>query len=538
MALVLPCGSGQMLQELRELGVPGVGADLDPAAVLRCRQQGLSAYATAWQSISRAARRFDAALVDVAGLGLRSSDHEPFAAFLAGVSLPGALLCLRNGAPLAPAMARAGMSSVGEMLGGDAWQVPSTEITPLRPGYVVAPYADVFRGCERVLEIGCGSGHFLDLLQLRDVPCVGLELDEEFLSAARGRGHTVHAAGFEGVAAFPGAFDGVFVGNLAEQLEPAELTSLLHACRFALRPRGRLGVRARRGHMLFDHLHRAAKKQGFSLCRTTSVPGDGRDELALLVADEERSRDGRTLDLDRIVFESRDVPIEQPLRAVFDLERFERRVTSQGGEDGLLAALFTLLGTSNRHYVEFGCGDGVQCNTAQLRRSGWQGLLMDGEVAPGAEDAVIEQAWITAENIEALFDHHGVPQEPDLLSIDIDGNDYWVLQAIRRRPRVLIAEYNANLGVAPALTIPYDPQHRWDGSDHYGASLRALTQAAKAKGYTLVYCTQAGVNAIFVRDDLVGDEQPPPLEAIYRPANYWYRGGRQFPDLVRAWQRV
>ncbi|MCB9884494.1 MAG: class I SAM-dependent methyltransferase [Planctomycetes bacterium] len=538
MALVLPCGDGAAMLELREHGVPSVGADVDAAAVQRCREQGLAAYVVDWRTIQTAARRFDLLFVDGDHLQLDAAEHGKFAAQMSALLLPGGLLALRGGDPLAPALARAGLLAAGALDGRECWQLPSTEITPLRPGYVVAPYADVFRGCQRVLEIGAGSGHFLDLLQLREVSCVGLELDEEFLLAARARGHTVHAAGFEGVAAFPAGFDGVFVGNLAEQLEPAELTSLLHACRFALQPRGRLGVRARRGHMLFDHLHGAAKKQGFSLCRTTSVPGDSRDELALLVADDQRSRNQRTIDLDRIVFESRDVPIEQPLRSVFDLERFERRVTSQGGEDGLLTALFELLGTTNRRYVEFGCGDGVQCNTAQLRRAGWQGLLMDGEVAPGAEDAVIEKAWITAENIEALFDQHGVPAEPDLLSIDVDGNDYWVLQAIRRRPRVLIAEYNANLGVEPALTIPYDPQHRWDGSDYYGASLRALAQAAKAKGYTLVYCTQAGVNAIFVRDDLLGAEPAPPLEAIYRPANYWYRGGRQFPDLVRPWQSV
>ncbi len=537
MALCLPCGTGDGLRLLRELGVPAVGADPDPVAVAACRQQGFVAYAVAWPAIA-VRRRFDAALVDGPALGVGGAAAPEFARLLAGLLLPGGLAVLRGGDAFAPALARAGLEHLGEAHGGALWRLPSFEVQPLRPGVVVAPYADVFVGCEQVLEIGAGSGHFLDALQLRDVRCSGLELDEAFLAAGRARGLALHAAGLEGVAAFPAAVDGVHVGHVVEQFEPSELGSLLAACRHALRPRGRLAVRARRGHPSFGQLHRCAAANGFAICRTTSVPGDPHDELALLVADEERLRPAPVIDLDRIAFDSRETPIEQPLRSVFDLERFERRVTSQGGEDGVLAALFGLLGTTNRHYVEFGCGDGVQCNTTQLRRTGWQGLLMDGEVASGGADAVIQEAWITAENLEELFDRHGVPAEPDLLSIDVDGNDYWLLRALRRRPRVLVVEYNANLGAEEALTIPYDPRHRWDGSDFYGASLRALVQAAGEKGYALVYCTQAGVNAVFVRDDLLGGEPVVPMDAIFRPANYFYRGGRQCPNLERSWQRV
>jgi hypothetical protein len=201
----------------------------------------------------------------------------------------------------------------------------------------------------------------------------------------------------------------------------------------------------------------------------------------------------------------------------------------------VLAAIFARVGATDRSYVEFGCGDGVQCNTAHLRRQGWRGLLMDGVDAPGAPDAEIHAAWITAENINALLDVHGVSQEPDLMSVDLDGNDWWVWRAITRRPRVVVVEYNANLGADDALTIPYDPQHRWDGSDYYGASLPALERLGRSKGYTLVYCNTAGVNAFFVRDDLLGGEAPRDVRAIWRPPNYWYRRARQFPDLARPW---
>jgi hypothetical protein len=242
--------------------------------------------------------------------------------------------------------------------------------------------------------------------------------------------------------------------------------------------------------------------------------------------------------LDRVRIDTAALPLQRPPRSFFDLERAERQVTSQGGEDGVLAELFARLGTTNRNYVEFGCGDGLQCNTTQLRRAGWTGLLMDGVAAPAADDAVIHAAWITAANINPLLDQHGVPAEPDLLSIDVDGNDYWIWRAITRRPRVVVAEYNANLPADRALTMPYDPQHRWDGSDFYGASLLALAQLGRTKGYTLVYCTQAGVNAFFVRDDLLPGIEPVAPQLLYRAPNYWYRGARSRPDLTRAMQSV
>jgi hypothetical protein len=159
---------------------------------------------------------------------------------------------------------------------------------------------------------------------------------------------------------------------------------------------------------------------------------------------------------------------------------------------------------------------------------------MDGMAEPAAEDAVIHAEWISAQNINDLFAKHGVPEEFDLLSIDIDGNDFWVLDAIRHRPRVIVAEYNANLAAHQRLTIRYDPEHRWDGSDYYGVSLLALTELAETKGYRLLYCTQAGVNAFFVHESLVGDLPAVPVAEIYRAPNYFYRGCRQFPDLSRS----
>src|SRR5262249_41502056 len=145
-----------------------------------------------------------------------------------------------------------------------------------------------------------------------------------------------------------------------------------------------------------------------------------------------------------------------------------------------------------------GVGNGEQCNTAYLARHGWTGLLMDVEAAPGARIPV-HQERITAENVEALFGKYGVPPAFDLLSIDIDGNDYWGWKAITAfRPRVVVIEYNASVPPTESRTIAYDPTFRWEGTDYFGASLLALATLGQDKGYLLVGCDRSGTNAFFV----------------------------------------
>ena len=201
---------------------------------------------------------------------------------------------------------------------------------------------------------------------------------------------------------------------------------------------------------------------------------------------------------------------------VSDLTPFEKRYSSQNGEDGILEAIFALVGTTNRYFVEFGVEDGRVCNTRRLRERGWSGLQMDPRDPPGRG---VAREFVTAENIEALLEKHGVPPVFDLLSIDIDGNDYWVWKAIRaRRARVVVVEYNATVPPSESRTIVYDPAFRWDGTDYFGAGLRALEKLGREKGYALVGCDSRGVNAFFVDAALVpGRFVPPPLEAMYRP---------------------
>lgn len=203
----------------------------------------------------------------------------------------------------------------------------------------------------------------------------------------------------------------------------------------------------------------------------------------------------------------------------------ENSVYSQNGEDGILQHLFSEIGTGSKQFVEFGVEDGTECNSAFLSiEMGWSGLLMDGSdenarrgrifydaMIPHRPGAVVfKRAWITRENINGLIEESGFRGEIDLLSVDIDGNDYWVWQAIDVvQPRVVVVEYNATFGPDRAVTVPYeaDFDRRKKSPTHFyhGASLAALEKLGRAKGYRLIGCESTGVNAFFVREDVMAD---------------------------------
>jgi hypothetical protein len=222
------------------------------------------------------------------------------------------------------------------------------------------------------------------------------------------------------------------------------------------------------------------------------------------------------------------------------LTQYEGCVNSQNGEDGIIAEIFDRIGITNRYFVEFGSADGIENNTRCLLKQGWGGLWMDGDSEAiamaktkfaaeiAAKRLTVTETFITAENIEKLFVSNGVPKEFDLLSIDIDRNDYYVWKAIEAfNPRVVVIEYNGNYPPGIEWVVEYKADAWWDGSDNYGASLSALEKLGKAKGYSLVGCTMAGVNAFFVRDDLLQDKFLKPYTAKnhYEPPRYWMTWG-------------
>jgi hypothetical protein len=199
-------------------------------------------------------------------------------------------------------------------------------------------------------------------------------------------------------------------------------------------------------------------------------------------------------------------------RRVGDLRGFELKVSSQNGEDGILQEIFRRIGTRDRFFVEFGVETGVECNAAHLVQAhGWGGLFLEAcadrfaRLQENYRDfprVRCRRAGVTSDNIEAILAENEVPAELDLLSIDIDGNDYWVWSAIANwRPRVVVIEYNAAYPPPRKWVLKEDPNYRWNGTNYHGASLASLHALGLRKGYALVGTDSRGVNAFFVRDD-------------------------------------
>jgi hypothetical protein len=193
-------------------------------------------------------------------------------------------------------------------------------------------------------------------------------------------------------------------------------------------------------------------------------------------------------------------------------------------------------------FIEFGVESGREGNCVYLADvAGWRGLFMDCDEGFFAdlerkyranERVRTVKAAVTPDNVEELFAANRVPAEPDLLSIDVDGADYWIWESIENyRPRVLVIEYNSALDPHRKLVQPTDLQGGWDGTEYYGASLGALQALGERKGYRLVHTDLCGVNAFFVRDDLAQGRFPSadavPVRGI---PNYFQRGGRHLPD--------
>lgn len=223
--------------------------------------------------------------------------------------------------------------------------------------------------------------------------------------------------------------------------------------------------------------------------------------------------------------------------AMLDLAAVEARAFSQNGEDGIILHLLSVIGVTDRRFVEIGVEDGSECNTANLALNfGWTGTMIDvdREAVEGARRRFaarpqtdgrvrVVEARVTRDNIEELVGAEAGGEDLDLLSIDIDGNDLWVWEALTAvRPRLVVIEYNGSFGPDRSASVPYDPDFdrlaRHASGYYHGASVTALHRTARRKGYVLAGCDSNGVNAFFVRADcaegLIPDMDP---AAAWRP---------------------
>lgn len=212
----------------------------------------------------------------------------------------------------------------------------------------------------------------------------------------------------------------------------------------------------------------------------------------------------------------------RPLPALRDAEM---RFYSQNGEDGIVHLLLAAVGSETRRTVEICAGDGVECNSTNLIVThGWTGLLVDGGdelVTRGRRfyddnaetwywPPVLLKSWVTRDNVNGIVSDAGFAGDVDVLTIDLDGVDYWIWEALDCvRSRIVIVEYNAGWGPNEAVTVPYSDNFVWErGSQYFGGSLAAFIKLAERKGYRFVGTNSYGFNAFFVREDLGGDIVP------------------------------
>jgi hypothetical protein len=216
-----------------------------------------------------------------------------------------------------------------------------------------------------------------------------------------------------------------------------------------------------------------------------------------------------------------------------NLANAEFKVFSQWGEDGIIQYLISKITIPNPFFVEFGVENYTEANTRfLLMNNNWSGLVMDSDQnninqIVNSElhwryDIAARKAFITRENINQLMQEAGVSGDIGLLSIDIDGNDYWIWDAISAEiisPRIVVVEYNSVFGKDLAITIPYMPDFARTTAHYsnlyYGASLKALYLLAQKKGYVFVGSNSAGNNAFFIRKDVSNSFRECSLESGY-----------------------
>jgi len=203
---------------------------------------------------------------------------------------------------------------------------------------------------------------------------------------------------------------------------------------------------------------------------------------------------------------------------VNNLAEVDFKVFSQFGEDGIIQYLINNISMKNKIFIEFGVQNYKESNTKFLLiNNNWKGLIIDSDSKSIDYIKNDEIYWkynitainefITKENINNVFSSNGFEGDIGLLSIDIDGNDYWVWDAIKVvNPRIVICEYNSIFGCKDAVTIPYDPNFNRTEAHYsnlyFGASLPALCYLGNRKGYIFIGSNSAGNNAFFVRKDL------------------------------------
>lgn len=211
------------------------------------------------------------------------------------------------------------------------------------------------------------------------------------------------------------------------------------------------------------------------------------------------------------------------------LSRWNAHMYSQNFEDAMIAEIVARIGKGSQTFVEIGVESGEECNSRLLLELGWRGLWIEGDEASVAKARarfareiaegrlVVEQLFVTTDNVQTAIARHGFDKDLDFLSVDVDMNTSHIWRAIETKPRLACIEYNGNLPPNVDFEVPYDPKAVWMQNARYGASVLALERIGRAKSMNLVGCDICGINAFFVRDDLTGDHFVRPFDS----ATHW-----------------
>jgi hypothetical protein len=211
---------------------------------------------------------------------------------------------------------------------------------------------------------------------------------------------------------------------------------------------------------------------------------------------------------------------------------------SQNFEDGMIEEIFRRIGIANKTFVEIGIGDGTETNTTALLSNGWSGWWFEADPTackkirarltkfPELGNRIkLQETFVEPSKISDAFNKVGIPQEVDLFSLDIDYNTYHVWEALNNfKPRVVVVEYNSAISSCIEWVANINESAKWDATQCFGASLKALEILGKEKDYCLVGCDLTGINAFFVRRDLISDSifsEPFTAENHYEPARYF-----------------
>lgn len=220
------------------------------------------------------------------------------------------------------------------------------------------------------------------------------------------------------------------------------------------------------------------------------------------------------------------------LNGIYDnIQKSEFKVFSQWGDDGIIQYLINNIDTGHNKFIEFGVENYTESNTRFLLiNNNWKGLVIDGNKSNidyirqdpiyWKYELIARHCFIHKKNINSTISDCNFSGKIGILSIDIDGNDYWIWECISVvDPAIVIIEYNSVFGNKHAITIPYDSTFNTSKAHYsnlfFGCSLKALYLLAQRKGYVFVGSNSNGNNAYFIRKDKIGNIKPVDIESGY-----------------------